>query len=131
MAMVTKLFRLVRCCGGLSTINTHDISAKWSFEVTWQIKQIAPPADPHHNRQGADLVLESPKHGPLIKGSTWGHVIVWKIYIFIFVRFIANKLGRLLTLGKIFSTHTLMSSPSSCVILFFTCLTFWLHLLIK
>ena len=31
------------------------------------------------------------------------------------MRFIANKLGRLLTLGKIFSTQTLKGSPASCI----------------
>ena len=47
------------------------------------------------------LALETPKHDPLIKWPTWGHVTVWKICISIFMRFIANKLGRLLTLGRI------------------------------
>ena len=59
-------------------------------------------------------MLEAPKHDHLIKWLRWGHVTVWKIYISIFMRFISNKLGRLLTLGKIFSTQTLKSSPSSC-----------------
>ena len=68
----------------------------------------------HHNRQGADIVLEAPKHDPLIKWPTWGHVTVWKIYISIFMRFIPNKFGRLLTLGRIFITQMLKSSPTSC-----------------
>ena len=68
----------------------------------------------HHNRQGANIVLEAPKHDPLIKWLTWGHVTVWKIYISIFIRFISNKLGRLLTLEKIFITQTLKLSPTSC-----------------
>ena len=41
---------------------------------------------------------------------------LWNIYISTFVRFIANKLGRLLALGKIFSTQTLKLSPTSCFI---------------
>ena len=68
----------------------------------------------HHNRQGDDLMLEAPKHDPLIKWPTWGHVATFKIYISIFMRFIANKLGSLLTLGRIFRTQTLKSSPISC-----------------
>ena len=68
----------------------------------------------HHNRQGADIVAEAPKHDPLIKWPIWGHVTVWKIYISIFMRFIANELGRLLTLGRIFITQMLKSSPTSC-----------------
>ena len=39
---------------------------------------------------------------------------MWKIYISTFTRFIAKKLGRLLTLGRILSTQTLKSSPMSC-----------------
>ena len=68
----------------------------------------------HHNRQGADLVFEAFKRVPLIKWPTWGHVTVWIIYICIFMRFIANKHGRLLTLGRKFSTQTLKSSSTSC-----------------
>ena len=73
----------------------------------------------HHNRQGADIVLEAPKHDPLIKWPTWDHVTVWKIYISIFMRFIANKLGRLVTLGRIFITQMLKSSPTSCLLVSF------------
>ena len=68
----------------------------------------------YHNRQGADIVLEAPKHDLLIKWQTWGHVTVWKIHISIFKRFIANKVGSLLTLGRMFSTQTLKSSLPSC-----------------
>ena len=68
----------------------------------------------HHKRQGADIVIEVPKHDPLMKWPTWGYVTVWNFYISIFVRFTANKLGRLLTLGRIFIMQTLKSSPSSC-----------------
>ena len=50
----------------------------------------------------------------LILDSIWNY---WKIYIFTFTRFIANKLGGLLTLGRIFSTQTLKSSPTSCYLL--------------
>ena len=41
---------------------------------------------------------------------------VWKIYFSTFMRFIANKLGRLLTLGRIFNTQVLKSSPISCLV---------------
>ena len=68
----------------------------------------------HHNRQGSGLVVEAPKHDPLFKWSTWGHAAVWKICISIFIRFIANKLGRLQTWGKTCSTQKLKSSPASC-----------------
>ena len=71
----------------------------------------------HHNRQGADIVLEAPKHDALIKWPAWGHVFVWNIYISIFMKFVANKLGRLLTLGRIFIVETLKSSPTSCYLL--------------
>ena len=106
MSIVTKFFRVVTCCEEFLPINTHDISTEWSCSVTWQIKlylQLQKMYQ-HHNRQSADLVVEAPKHDPLIRWQTWGHVIVWKIYISIFIRFIANKLGRLLALGRIFST---------------------------
>ena len=68
----------------------------------------------HHNRQGVDIVLEAPKHDPSIKWPTRGHVTVWKICISIFMRLIAKKLGRLVTLGRVFITQTLKSSPTSC-----------------
>ena len=81
----------------------------------------------HHNRQGADIVLEAPKHDPLIKWPIWGHMNVWKIYISIFMRFISNKLGRLLTLGRIFITQTFKSSPNSCYDWFWNfCLSCWM-----
>ena len=42
---------------------------------------------------------------------------VWKIYRSTFTRFISNKLGRLLTLRRIFSMQMLKSSPTSCMII--------------
>ena len=68
-------------------------------------------------RQGANLAQEAPKHDHLIKWPTWSHMIVWKIYIATFTRFIANRLSRLLIFGRIFSTQTLKSSPISCLLL--------------
>ena len=68
----------------------------------------------HHNREGDDIVLETRNHDPLIKSPTWCHMTLWRIYIFISVRFIANKLSRLLIFGRIFITQTLKSSPTSC-----------------
>ena len=65
----------------------------------------------HHIRQSAAIALEAPKQESLIKWTTWGHVTVWKILIF--MRFIANKLVRLLTLGRIFSMQSLKLSPTS------------------
>ena len=38
----------------------------------------------------------------------------WKICISTFTRFIDNKFGRLLTLGRIISTQTLKSLPTCC-----------------
>ena len=68
----------------------------------------------HHNRQVDDIVLEAPKHDPLIKWPTWGHMTLSKIYISISARVIANKLGNLLILGRIFIMQSLKSSPTSC-----------------
>ena len=48
---------------------------------------------------------------------------VWKIYISTFTRFIANKLGILLTLGRNFSMQTLKLSLNSCY--FFKKLNMW------
>ena len=59
-------------------------------------------------------VLEAPKHEPLIKWPTWGHMTPWKIYISISMRFIASKLGRLVTLRKIIIMQRLKSLPISC-----------------
>ena len=110
MPMVTKLFRVVTYCEELSPINMHDISTEWSCRGTWQIKHISPPLVWywHHIKEGADLVLEAPKHDPLIKWPTWDHVTVKKIFISLFI---ANKFGRLLALEWIFSTQMLKSSP--------------------
>ena len=76
----------------------------------------------HHSRQGADFVVEAPKHDPLIKWPTWGHMTIWKIYISIFMRFIANKFGRLLTVRRIFTMQMLKSSLTSCWIVYNTSL---------
>ena len=85
-------------------------------EITWQIKHMSLPAEKYgqQSRQAADLVKETPKHNPLITWPKRGHVTIWKIYISTFVTFIANKLGKLLTLGRIFSMQMLKSSPTSC-----------------
>ena len=72
----------------------------------------------HHNRQGADLVLEARQHDSLIKWTIWGQVTVWKIYISIFMRFIANKLSRPLTLGI---TQTLKLSSTTYSFSFCVC----------
>ena len=58
---------------------------------------------------------------------------VWKTYISTFTRFIANTLGRLLTLRRIFSMQMLKSSPTSCLYLLpnykvFDC---WLEILLS
>ena len=77
------------------------------------------------DRQGADLVVEAPKHDHLINWPTWGHVTVWEICISIFMTFIANKLGRLLTLGRIFSMQT---HHRLLVLVFFHC---WFSFLLE
>ena len=43
--MVTKLFRMVTCCEEVSSIDMYDISTEGSCVVTWQIKDIALPAE--------------------------------------------------------------------------------------
>ena len=113
--MFTRLFKVVTYCEELSPINMYGISTKWSCGVTWQIKYLSPSADIDNTALGKVLTLqEAPKHDPLVKWTTWDHVTIWKIYISTFTRFIANKLGRVLTLGRIFSTQTLESTPTSC-----------------
>ena len=98
----------------------HDISTEWSCGVKWQIKYICHVSNTYlqnmyqyHTTQGANFLYEVSKHDPLIKWPKWGHMSVWKIYISTFTWFIANKLCRLLTLGKIFSMQMLKLSPAS------------------
>ena len=55
-------------------------------------------------------------HNPLIRWPVWGHDTIWVIYIFTFTRLKATKRGRVLTSGRRFSTQTLRSSPTSCLI---------------
>ena len=103
--------------GALTDVSTwHLNGVVLRGHVTNKIHILPLPAedDWYHTRQGANLVEEAPKHDPLIKWPTWVHMTVWKIYISTFTRSIANKLGRLLTLGRIFITQTLKSSPTSC-----------------
>ena len=88
--MVTKLFKVVTCC---------KVRCCLVVEAG--------------NRQGADLVAETPKHDPLIINIRSSDCLK-NLYISILMRFIGNKLGRLLTIGRIFSTQTLKSSPISC-----------------
>ena len=79
---------------GALTHKTHDISTEWSGWVTWQIKYISAPAEdvstPNRKDAKAPKVLEALKHDPLIQWPTWVHVNVWKIYISVFMRFIAK-----------------------------------------
>ena len=79
----------------------------------------------HPSREGADIVLEAPRHDPLIKWPTRGHVTVWKIYISIFMRLIANKLGRLVTLGRVF----IMETRKSWETFFFFLFSLWFFFL--
>ena len=113
--IVTKHFKVVTCCEELSPINMNDILTEWSCWIMWQIKYISTYRRCIETTKGKMLTRgKVPKHDPLIKWPTWDHVTVWKIYISIFMRFIANKLVWLLTLGRIFSMQTLKSSLTSC-----------------
>ena len=108
--MITKLFRLVTCCKELSPIYMHDISTEWSRGVTWHIKYISPPGEDVSAPHYAWCKLS-------VRGSkTWPFEVTWLFEksVSTFTRFIANKLGRLLTLGRIFSKQTLKSSATSC-----------------
>ena len=111
MRMVNKLFRMVTYREELSPINMNGISTEWSCGVSWQMKFIYPPAEDASTLHQARCWLR-------VRGSqTWPFDQVTKLkprdclYISIFTRFIANKLGRQLTLGRIFSMQTTKSSP--------------------
>ena len=49
----------------------------------------------------------------LIMWQQWGQAMIWKFSISTFTKLMANKLGRMLTLGKRFSTQVLKSSPTA------------------
>ena len=120
VTMITMLFRVVTCYNELSPIYMHEISMECCCGGSRGKKNtylflIHISSFRYYTRQGANLVLEAPKHDPLIKWPTWSHMTVWKIYASTFTWFIANKLGRLLTLGRIFSTQSLKSPPTSCL----------------
>ena len=91
MLVVTKLFRVVLYQEELPTINLHDTSVGWS-----------PLAEglAHQTREGDDLLerlLLLKPHNALITGSTRGHTTISKIVISLFTKFMATKLGMMLT----------------------------------
>ena len=53
-------------------------------------------------------------YDPLIMWHTWGHLKIWKFFIFTIKRFMTSKPGRVLTYGRSFKTKTLKLSPASC-----------------
>ena len=58
MLMVTRLMRVVTYRKDFPTINSHDPSVWWSYEITWQIKYItSPPAETpgDQNKESTDL----------------------------------------------------------------------------
>ena len=92
-------------------------------KVMWEIKYISTCRRCMDTKLGKVLTyIRSSQTWPLIKWQTWGQVTVWKINIFTYVRFTANKLPRLLILGRMFSTQMRKSSPSFC---FVTYLSKW------
>ena len=62
MRVVTKLFKMVTCYEELSHIHMHDISMEWSFEDTWQIKYIYPPAKNVVTQEQHNLVQQKIKN---------------------------------------------------------------------
>ena len=125
MPMVTKLFRVVRCWEEVSPTNMHATSMGWHCGVTRQKKYMPPLAGDvwTPNLVSCWLSVRSSQTWPFDQVTKVRSRDLWKIYISTFVRFIANKLGRLLTLGRIFSTQTLKSSPTSCLFFLVTLVT--------
>ena len=118
MPMVTKFFSVVTYGEKLSSINTHDISTEWFCWVTWQKNTYLHLQKVywHHNRQGCWYSVRGSQTWSLdqVTNMTLGdclknlHLHFHEVY--------TNKLGRLLTLGRISITKTLKSSPTSCFI---------------
>ena len=57
-------------------------------------------------------------HEFLITWPISGHLIIWKNYIYAITKLMVNKIGRVLTYGRKFTTHTLKLSPTSCFKIF-------------
>ena len=103
------------------TINLHDALMRGSCEVTWQMKYISPLSCRIPVNTKLRKVLTYCKRLSPLKPHDSDHVSKMrsrenfgKIYISIFTRFMATKLGRVLTSGRRFSTQTIKSSPTSC-----------------
>ena len=101
MPVVTKLFRVVTCCEVLSPKYAWHLN-RVVLRVHMTNKIYSQPAQDVSTPHVARCWL-SVRGSPLIKWPTWG---LFKESIFsIFTRFIAYKIERLLTLGRIFSVQ--------------------------
>ena len=113
---------MVACCEELSPINMHENSIEWSCGLAWQMKYISLPPEsvsiPYQARWWLSEWNRLSNVTNVDQVTNEMSLNVLKNLYLYFKRFIANKIGRLLTLGRIFSTQTLKSSPASCMINF-------------
>ena len=81
----------------------------------------------HQTREGDDLLerlLLLKPHNTLITGSTRGHTTISKIVISLFTKFMATKLGMMLTSQRKFSMQMLKLPPTPCFFCSFLVLFF-------
>ena len=123
MPTTIKLGWIVTYHKRLLPIKSLDALFTWTYEITWQTKPIilSPTQSllpsPNLVEWWLTVVVRTYKaHDPLITWPEWCHVTTWKIYFFTFTRLMATKLGKVLTSRRRFSTQTLKSSPTSCLL---------------
>ena len=118
MLMVTKLVRVVTYCKELPPINSHDPSVRWSCEVASQFKSIISPlAEDPWKPSWVRCWLTARVYQSSVSRMRSGNN--FKNLHLHFYRLMATKLGRVLTLGRRFSTQ-MLKSPKSCLTLFAT-----------
>ena len=92
----------------LLSINLQGTSIGWSFEEDLWIPNYA---SCWFTVKGSALK----PHDFLNTWPMWGHMMIWKIYISTFTKFMNTKLGSILTSARRPSTQTLRLSPTSCI----------------
>ena len=117
--MATKLGRILTYLEQFLPINLLDPLVMWSCEITWQTKKLRLY---YHRFIAAKLArlqtypegLLSYSHTTINQMILLYHVTIWETLWSTFIRLMATKLDRMLSIERSFSKRTLKLLPTSC-----------------
>ena len=117
--MATKLGRILTYLEQFLPINLLDPLVMWSCEITWQTKKLRLY---YHRLIAAKLArsqtypegLLSYSHTTINQMILLYHVTIWETLWSTFIRLMATKLDRMLSIERSFSKRTLKLLPTSC-----------------